>query len=122
MEKGLGTFLAEAVVLYEYLVDKYEAMLRPGQSQGQSQTQTETQSQDNVTPTSVPSGVVPTLHRLLIHLGDLRRYQLDHPAAESCYLRSSRLAPGKGNPYNQLAVVAQLRDGESPLTAASLYW
>jgi hypothetical protein len=43
------------------------------------------------------------LYRILIHQGDLYRYDGDFTMAESSYSKASKLAPGKGNPYNQLA-------------------
>ena len=86
--------------------------------------------------------LVPTLFRIYIHLGDLHRYSSSYNAAEKVYLKASCLAPGKGNPYNQLAVCAQINDstnnnaiasnnssnsnakksGSHPLPAVALYW
>ena len=80
--------------------------------------------------------VVPTLFRIYIHLGDLFRYSNKYDSAEKVYLSASQLAPGKGNPYNQLAVCAQINDaaansisagasaggGSNPLPAVALYW
>jgi len=160
LERNLKVFLEEAIVLYNYLVDKYEEMLVLSSSQSYSQSQSQSQTQESnasskggkqqrkniknrkkqssVAPTPppapssqsvdsiathVPNGVVQNLHRFLIHLGDLHRYASSFSKAEEGYTRASRLAPGKGNPYNQLAVVAQLRDSpQGPLTAVALYW
>jgi len=82
------------------------------------------EEEEELNCTSVNAGVVPTLFRLYIHLGDLHRYLSNFEFAESSYMKASSLAPGKGNPYNQLAVVAQLKDstGDHPLPAISLYW
>lgn len=78
--------------------------------------------------------LVPSLFRIYIHLGDLHRYSSSYDAAEKVYLKASCLAPGKGNPYNQLAVCAQINDsannsannskksGSHPLPAVALYW
>lgn len=151
LEKNLKVFLDEAVVLYDYLINKYQGMLLPPDSQSQSLSQQSSSSGNSsdfstqkrkkrgtadrktnlksvlpigtsVAEHSVPSGVIPTLHRLLIHLGDLHRYAFAFHDAEVAYLKTSKLAPGKGNPYNQLAVVAQLKDSSQPMTAVALYW
>lgn len=146
LEKSLKVFLDEAVVLYEYLVDKYEGMLFPAGGSQPSQGSTgskgngkkgnhgktalsaplpATSDADETVASAAPisSGVVPNLHRLLIHLGDLHRYASSFPKSETSYSAASKLAPGKGNPYNQLAVVAQLKDvSGSPMTCVSLYW
>jgi len=42
----------------------------------------------------------------LVHLGDLARYRNDLKQAESFYLLASKLLPGNGQPYNQLAILA----------------
>jgi len=91
----------------------------------------------NASANSVPSAaLVPILYRLFLFLGDLQRYALEHDDATSSYARASRLSPGQGNPYNQLAVVAQVSDQQGqkqqaqaqaqaqahPLTAVALYW
>lgn len=173
IEVQFRTFLNEAIVLYDFLVDKYREMLfPPGQSQSQASDSAHSQDssaapskggkkrkgagKDNQSSSGagfdireVPNGVVPTLHKMYIHLGDLHRYARNYGTAESSYALSSRLAPGKGNPYNQLAVVAQLRGDaqqqqstggngkgggkggvdagqpgqqQSPQTAVALYW
>eukprot|EP00521_Asterionellopsis_glacialis_P013791 CAMPEP_0195304208 /NCGR_PEP_ID=MMETSP0707-20130614/34066_1 /TAXON_ID=33640 /ORGANISM="Asterionellopsis glacialis, Strain CCMP134" /LENGTH=176 /DNA_ID=CAMNT_0040367961 /DNA_START=178 /DNA_END=705 /DNA_ORIENTATION=- len=58
-EKNLSTFLSEAIKLYQYLVNMYESkILCVPQSPSQS-------------PQTVPMGVIPGLHKMLIHLGDL---------------------------------------------------
>jgi len=133
LEERLKVFIKEAVVLYEYLVDQFQEILLPhtGATQStQSQSQnTQSQSQRSNTDDSTSTneqkpGVVPTLHRLYIYLGDLHRYTCSYPSADAAYAKASCLAPGKGNPYNQLAVVAQLKDssGAHPLPAVALYW
>jgi hypothetical protein len=58
--------------------------------------------------------------RLFIQMGDLYRYAESFGKAESYYLNASRLAPGMGNPYNQLAVVSQMKDAN--LSCVALYW
>ena len=81
---------------------------------------------DDVDVTSnVPAALVPILYKLLLFLGDLQRYAMEHEEATECYTKASRLAPGRGNPYNQLAVVAQVSEQNlqaHPLTAVALYW
>eukprot|EP00549_Striatella_unipunctata_P007503 CAMPEP_0118708344 /NCGR_PEP_ID=MMETSP0800-20121206/21818_1 /TAXON_ID=210618 ORGANISM="Striatella unipunctata, Strain CCMP2910" /NCGR_SAMPLE_ID=MMETSP0800 /ASSEMBLY_ACC=CAM_ASM_000638 /LENGTH=795 /DNA_ID=CAMNT_0006611493 /DNA_START=96 /DNA_END=2483 /DNA_ORIENTATION=+ len=127
LEKTLQVFLREAVVLYDYLIKKYEEKIVPATQDSQlspprggaSQQQQQQQPGDL---NSLPAGVIPNLFRLLIHLGDLHRYADSLARAEASYELASKLAPGKGNPYNQLAVVAQLKDAQSPLTCVALYW
>jgi len=133
----LKVFIREAVVLYEYLVDQFQEILLPnptasqssGNGNGQSQSQSQQSgggdgSNSNAGNLDERTGVVPTLHRLYIYLGDLHRYTCSYTSAEAAYLKAACLAPGKGNPYNQLAVVAQLKDssGAHPLPAVALYW
>jgi len=84
VEEALRVFLGEAIVFYVFLVEKFEEMVL-----------------------GLDKNIVPNLHRLYIYLGDLHRYSQDYKNAEACYLKSSKLGPGRGNPYNQLAVVAQ---------------
>ena len=112
LEAILKQFLKEAITLYKYLVEKYESKLLPSPSQ----------ESEEPTPTTTTDGVVPGLHRILIHLGDLYRYSCSYSKAEDCYQRASKLAPSKGNPYNQLAVVAQLKDTSAPLSCVALYY
>lgn len=103
VEKSLNTFLVEAIQLYTYIVTSYMAKLKEIQTEG----------------------IVPSLHRLLIHLGDLHRYSNETDKAESCYMKASILAPGRGNPYNQLAVVSQQPNpnpNKLPQTCTSLFW
>lgn len=104
LEGILKTFLKEGIALYKYLTEKYESML--------------VEDEDS----TAQEGVVAGLHRLYIYLGDLYRYALSYQKAEGCYLQASRLAPSKGNPYNQLAVVAQLKDANAPLFLIALYY
>jgi hypothetical protein len=65
-------------------------------------------------------GVIPNLFRFYIHMGDLYRYAEAYNKAETCYLNAAKIAPGKGNPYNQLAVVAQMKDAN--MSCLALYW
>lgn len=88
LEGVLKTFLKEAVALYKYLTEKYESLLLPSESQ----------DDDDMSL----NGVVAGLHRLYIYLGDLYRYDTSYTKAQECYEQASRLAPSKGNPYNQL--------------------
>lgn len=104
LEDQLRSYIAEAISLYVYLVDNYEKKLTSSVS---------------------GSGVVPNLYRLLIYQGDLHRYKAEYNKSESFYLKASRLAPGRGNPYNQLAVVSQqshVKSSGFPKTCVALYW
>lgn len=136
LEKNLNTFLKEAVLLYEFLIDKYQGFLLPHLSSQITQTPA-----TPTTPMTVPStkinmntpshdqdqeisleGVVPLLHKMFIHLGDLLRYSNSFAQAEAAYLKATRLAPGRGNPYNQLAVIGQIKNSNAPLSVTVLYW
>ncbi|KAL3802315.1 hypothetical protein HJC23_007140 [Cyclotella cryptica] len=111
VEKQLKQFLKEAVALYEYLIKKYVENLS-SESQASS-----TASQDS--QNDYHDAIMSSLYRMHIHLGDLHRYSLTFKQAEQCYLTAAKLAPGMGNSYNQLAVVAQSQDS---LTAVALYY
>lgn len=94
---------------------------RKGQSDGSS----DDDDNDNDDDDDVPAALVPILYKSLLFLGDLQRYAMEHEEATECYAKASRLAPGRGNPYNQLAVVAQVSEQSlqaHPLTAVALYW
>ena len=100
----------------------------PSQSQNtldpQSQSQLSLSSKSASSNLSSSIALVPITHKLYIHLGDLHRYASSFAKAEQSYLQASVIAPPKGNPYNQMAVVAQLRDGvaQNPMSAVALYW
>jgi hypothetical protein len=138
----LNKFLKEAVVLYEYLIDQLHATLidysyksdndeedtdsdddDDSNGQGNNDDDNEEQGRDQQTPTTTSQDkimfVVPTLFRIYIHLGDLHRYSGNYNAAEGVYIKASYLAPGKGNPYNQLAVCAQINDTAGGGTTSS---
>jgi tetratricopeptide (TPR) repeat protein len=110
LESTLKTFLKEGVALYKYLVEQYEVKLLPSESQ------------DETEPLPATEGVVAGLHRILIYLGDLYRYACSYPKAQECYEQAAKLAPSKGNPYNQMAVVAQLKQPDQPLSCVALYY
>jgi hypothetical protein len=115
-EQSLKNFIQEGITLYNFLVDRLQGSLLPPE---------ETQSQSQYSENSQPytKGTVPALHKLYIHLGDMHRYASSFSDAENAYLQASKLAPSKGNPYNQLAVVAQLKENNGyPLPAMALYW
>ncbi|EED94374.1 predicted protein [Thalassiosira pseudonana CCMP1335] len=111
-EKQLAQFLKEAVALYEYLIGKYVKMLMPVSSQASSVL-----SQDEQEETT--RAIISSLYRMHIHLGDLNRYGSTYKQAEECYLKAAQISPGNGNPFNQLAVVAQ---SQETLTAVALYY
>jgi len=125
-EKFLKRHLQEAVQLYEYLISQYHAKLLPSDPQSAPVEDSQESSQttlDSQPPLSTDTtGVVPGLYRMYIHLGDLYRYDANYSQAQTQYGNASKLAPGQGNPYNQLAVVTQLKDTESPLNTVALYW
>jgi hypothetical protein len=61
---------------------------------------------------------ITMMHKFEIYLGDLARYQEQHNVAAAHYERASLLAPGQGNPYNQMAVLEQLKES----SCNALYW
>jgi hypothetical protein len=113
------TFLGEAVAMYDFLVDKFQAALKE-----QLQRSNEKVRLKNALPQSVQEGnsthgeqpanadnpIVHILYSLLIHRGDLHRYASDHNKAETSYNAAIALRPGMGNPYNQMAVISQIKD------------
>ncbi len=74
-------------------------------------------SSSNDEHTKISMFIVPSLFRIYIHLGDLHRYSSSYNAAEKAYLKASNLAPGKGNPYNQLAVCNQINETSTTVSA-----
>ena len=140
-QEGYKSFLSEAIKLFDYLVIQYlsklcppSATTQPSQTQDSSSTTTTTttttttafessqateDSSSSVTKSSKSlDGVVRGLYKLYIFLGDLHRYAEAYNKAEINYLNASKLGPGLGNPYNQLAVVAFTKEAY----CVSLYW
>jgi hypothetical protein len=113
LQQSFKQFLIEAITLYDYLVLQYQSKLQPSNSQDSSQES----FRENRASTEA---VVPCLYRLYIHMGDLQRYAQSYNKAEASYFNASKLAPGMGNPYNQLAVVAQMKDAN--MSCVALYW
>jgi len=173
--KDLSTFLKEAVLLYNYLIEQLQGKLvnevventqnddsdekeddrdddsdattddeevekLNSQISAIAKSKSKSNCNNNNNKNHQETFIVPTLFKLYIHLGDLHRYLTVYISAEKAYLTASYLAPGKGNPYNQLAVCAQLsqqdestgnstKNGGStstttghPLPAVALYW
>ncbi|OEU18425.1 hypothetical protein FRACYDRAFT_236703 [Fragilariopsis cylindrus CCMP1102] len=134
-QEGYKSFLSEAIKLFDYLVIQYlsklcpSATTQPSQTQDSSSTTTTTtafessqateDSSSSITKSSQSlDGVVRGLYKLYIFLGDLHRYAEAYNKAEINYLNASKLGPGLGNPYNQLAVVAFTKEAY----CVSLYW
>eukprot|EP00592_Proboscia_alata_P008827 CAMPEP_0194367098 /NCGR_PEP_ID=MMETSP0174-20130528/15190_1 /TAXON_ID=216777 /ORGANISM="Proboscia alata, Strain PI-D3" /LENGTH=1120 /DNA_ID=CAMNT_0039142671 /DNA_START=445 /DNA_END=3807 /DNA_ORIENTATION=+ len=115
-EAALVSLLAEAVQLYEYIIKRYEDQMIPSLSRS---TEPNRSSSTVQTPAEVSN-----LHRFLIHLGDLHRYDPHASSSSSLtlaadvYSRAQLLVPGDGNAYNQQAVIAQ----NSSQVVVSLYW
>ena len=105
--------IKEALKLYEWLIDKMLKLLLP-MSQSQS-----TNVSDNSENDDYEHAVVAILYWSHLYKGDLLRYDESYKQAEETYLKSSKLYPGNGNPFNQLAVVAQSQDS---LSAVALYY
>jgi len=113
-------FLIQGSTLYDYLIEHYQTKLFPDTSQTQD-SGTQESTVDSVDGRSTSTeGVVENLYRFYIHLGDLHRYGESFDKAETCYLNASKLAPGKGNPYNQLAVIVLSK--ENNMSCLALYW
>jgi len=108
IEKQLQLFLKEAVALYSYLIKKYGEHLK-------DETSCSSQDDDD----EFVNAVVSSLYRMHIYLGDLYRYSNSIQKAEETYVKSSKLYPGTGNPFNQLAVVAQSQESQ---TVLALYY
>jgi hypothetical protein len=144
-QQGFKHFLSEAVTLYDYLVLQYLTKLIPSTTQQDmtqqsrdslfSATNDRSQLEDTqyasqstgidsfssetvVSAGSPLDGVVQGLYKLYIFLGDLHRYAEAYNKAEENYRNASKLGPGLGNPYNQLAVVAFSKD----TYCVALYW
>ncbi|KAL7538964.1 hypothetical protein ACHAXR_010005 [Thalassiosira sp. AJA248-18] len=116
LERKLKEFLDEAIQLYRYIIERYVKELMPlSQSQASGMSEQLEEEERSLI-------IISSLYRMHIHLGDLYRYSTSYKLAEECYSKSAKLAPGTGNPFNQLAVVAQLQSQDSSLTAVSLYY
>ena len=109
-------FLQEAVDLYGYLVKFYVSLVAPVDASVEG-SQSYDLSQDDLDDLG-KEAVVAILHRFEIYLGDLNRYRENFQQASCHYERAAMLAPGQGNPYNQLAVLEQLKDS----SCNALYW
>lgn len=118
LEKQFKKFLSEGVLLYDYLVKQFHAKLMPPSSQESSQGSAQDSQLSELH--SPFDGVVCCLYKLYINLGDLHRYAEAYDKADYYYGYASRLAPGLGNSYNQLAVVAQTKD--VGMSCVALYW
>lgn len=151
-EESLQLFLAEGVTLYDYLCDKLQCQLLVSQQASATTTTTtggggpsatnnnnnnqddnNNETQDSERPwlslsaqssaTTTAAGIVPCLHRLYIHLGDLYRYNSSSSSssskAERAYWTAAHLGPCSGHAYNQLAVVCQVKDSSGSSGTAS---
>jgi hypothetical protein len=119
LKQRYKAFLKDGLTLYDYLVGQYHEKLVPDSSQIVSQESTQ-DSLFSVTEPGSLEGVIENLFKLYIHIGDLHRYDEVYSKAETCYMNAAKLAPGRGNPYNQLAVIAQMKDAS--MTCVALYW
>ena len=121
LEKQYSDFLGQSVTYYEWLTKQILKDLAP-------LTQTQSSDDDSLDDEITGRSIV-ILYKTHLHLGDLHRYNAVqrkedagcYKRADGCYLRAAALSRGgMGNPYNQLAVVAQ--SGAEPLTAVALYF
>ena len=112
----------EGTEYYKLLVDHSKGTLKKAM-----QSQAEDSGSQDLASDSLPEGevssvegVVQCFYKVSLHLGDLYRYSEKFKLSEESYLEAAKLAPGKGNPYNQLAVVTLT---ECPdLSFNALYW
>ena len=117
-QERLQAFLAEGVTLLDFLCDKLLGQLSQSVADN-------TQEKTNKKKTKINTkGIVPCLHRLYIHLGDLFRYGSHYKKALTAYERAAQLAPAQGHAYNQLAVTTQVQDTseERRAVAITVYW
>lgn len=150
-EESLQIFLLEGMALYEYLCEKLQCQLvsflqnetlspdvassnemddtatLDSERMSTSSKQQQPPLQLTTTTATSPRGIVPCLHRLYIHWGDLCRYSQSYTKAEWAYTMAARLGPGSAHALNQLAVVSQVRHGNSnnsspPSAAITAYW
>lgn len=121
LEKQYSDFLSQSVTYYEWLTKQILKDLAP-------LTQTQSSDDDSLDAEITGRSIV-ILYKTHLHLGDLHRYSAvqrkedasSYKKADGCYLSAAALSRGGvGNPYNQLAVVAQ--SGSEPLTAVALYF
>ena len=121
LEKQYSDFLSQSVTYYEWLTKQILKDLAP-------LTQTQSSDDDSLDDEITGRSIV-ILYKTHLHLGDLHRYSAvqrkedasSYKRADGGYLRAAALSRGGvGNPYNQLAVVAQ--SGSEPLTAVALYF
>ena len=113
LNEQLKVFIKDALKLYEWIIDKMLKQLLP-MSQSQSTNMSESSENDEY-----EHAVVATLYWSHLYMGDLLRYDESYKQAEETYLKASKLYPGNGNPFNQMAVVAQSQDS---LSAVALYY
>jgi tetratricopeptide (TPR) repeat protein len=109
-------FLQEAIDLYRYLVKFYISLVSPADPLVEGSQSYDLSEED--LDEDGKGAVVAILHRFEIYLGDLHRYGDKYQDAACHYERAAMLAPGQGNPYNQLAVLEQLKDS----SCNALYW
>lgn len=131
-QEGFKFFLLEAIKLYDCLVTMYLGKIRQSSLQKQTQLSQESGTSTIFESSQLTDGssslltndgktskdIVPGLYKLYIYLGDLHRYAEAYNKAETNYMNASKIGPGLGNPYNQLAVVAFSKEAY----CVSLYW
>lgn len=129
IEASFNEFLREGVTLYDFLINRLRRKLEKKAGMEVEEDSTTAGSQGSISTTHVPppslitDGVVALLATCYVSLGDLFRYSENLEQAETAYQMASRLAPGFGHAFNQLAVVCQLKEKQgSPLSAVALYW
>ena len=104
LEKQLRQFLKEAIL------ERYVKELMPlSQPRASALSDLSQQKEDKRSLV-----IIASLYRMHVHLGDLYCNSLSHEQAEKCYLKST------GNPFNQLAVVAQ--QGQDSMTDVALHY
>ena len=136
-QEALTLFITEGCTLYQYLIQKLQETLakKHGLStiaEDSNNNNSFSQDDSSSVVTSVASppdqqqhtqGIVALLAAFHVNLGDLFRYAGNLKKAQVTYHMAATLAPGRGQAFNQLAVLCQLKEKEgSPLSAVALYW
>ena len=104
-----NNFLADSIAFYQDLMLQLENIYK-----------TNTTNDNNITTTntSTSTTILKFIHRCLLYLGDLLRYQelyaenkeKDYSESECYYRRAAFLLPSSGNPHNQLAALSSYMD------------
>ena len=108
---ALMKFLADAISSYQDLLLQYESKIKGLKWKNK-----------NIISNEIGNAIIQNIHRCLLHLGDLTRYnelhseleteetQKNYIVSQKYYERASFIFPKSGNPYNQLSILASYSD------------